>query len=60
VNVEVRALDRFEPAEMVAIEEACRRLGRFLARPVELILHSGAIRRKSPTVERRSPQRKSL
>jgi hypothetical protein len=60
VNVEVRALDRFEPAEMVAIEEACLRLGRFLARPVELILHSGAIRRKSPTVERRSPQRKSL
>ncbi len=60
VNVEVRALDRFEPAEADAIEKACRRLGRFIARPVELTLHNSAIGRKSRAVQRRSPQRQSL
>jgi hypothetical protein len=37
VRVEVRLLDRLEPAEAAAVEEAGHRLGRFLGRPVELI-----------------------
>lgn len=36
VRVEIRLLDRLEHAEMTAVEEAARRLGRFLERPVEL------------------------
>jgi hypothetical protein len=36
VRVEVRLLDRLEPLEAAAVEEAGRRLGRFLERPVEL------------------------
>jgi hypothetical protein len=60
VNVEIRVLYPFEPAEVAAVEDACRRLGRFLARPVRLTLHNTAIRRKPPAVERRSPQRESL
>lgn len=43
VRVEIRALDRFEPAESAAVEKACRRFGRFLERPVVLTwLGSGA------------------
>jgi hypothetical protein len=36
VQVEVRLLDRLEPAEAAAIEESGQRLGRFLGCPVEL------------------------
>jgi Winged helix DNA-binding domain len=36
VRVAVRSLDRLEPGEGAAVEEAGRRLGRFLERPVEL------------------------
>ena len=40
VHVEVSALDRFAPAEISAVEEAVSRLGRYLARPVELSVQS--------------------
>jgi len=40
VRVEVRLLDRLKPAEAAGVEEAGRRLGRFLERPVDLIWHS--------------------
>lgn len=36
VRVEIRSLDRLEPAERGAVETAGNRLGRFLGRPVEL------------------------
>jgi len=36
VRVGVRSLDRLEPGESAAVEEAGQRLGRFLQRPVEL------------------------
>jgi hypothetical protein len=36
VRVEIRLLDPLKPAERAAVEEAGRRLGRFLERPVEL------------------------
>jgi hypothetical protein len=36
VRVEARMLDRLKPAESGAVEEAGRRLGEFLERPVEL------------------------
>jgi len=36
VRVEVRLLDRLDPPEAAAVEEAARRLGRFLECPVEL------------------------
>ena len=36
VRVAVRSLDRLEPSEAAAVEEAAQRLGRFLERPVEL------------------------
>jgi hypothetical protein len=36
VRVQVHALDRFEPVEMAALEEAGRRFGRYLERPAEL------------------------
>ena len=36
VRVAVRSLDRLEPSEAAAVEEAGQRLGRFLERPVEL------------------------
>ncbi|MGH7904201.1 MAG: winged helix DNA-binding domain-containing protein [Candidatus Dormibacteraceae bacterium] len=36
VRVEVRPLDRLQPAEAAAVEEAALRLGRFLERPVQL------------------------
>src|SRR5207249_5426592 len=35
-RVEVRLIDRLDPGEAAAVEEAGRRLGRFLGRPLEL------------------------
>jgi hypothetical protein len=35
-HVEISALDRFEPGEISAVEEAVRRLGRYLESPVRL------------------------
>jgi hypothetical protein len=40
VRVEISALDRFAPAEISAVEDAVRRLGRYLERPVQLFLQS--------------------
>ncbi|GAC1504945.1 MAG: winged helix DNA-binding domain-containing protein [Candidatus Dormibacteraceae bacterium] len=40
VRVEIQALDRLEPAEVRAIEKAGRRLGRYLDRPVELLVRT--------------------
>ena len=40
VSVDVRTLDRFEPLETVALEEAGRRFGRYLERPVQLIVRN--------------------
>jgi hypothetical protein len=37
VRVELRTMDRFTAAEKAAVEDAARRFGRFLERPVELI-----------------------
>lgn len=36
VHVEINSLDRLEPAEISAVEEAGRRLGRYLESPVQL------------------------
>jgi hypothetical protein len=40
VSVEIRPLDRFEPTETAALEAAGRRLGRYLERPVNLLVLS--------------------
>jgi Winged helix DNA-binding domain len=60
MHVEIRTLNRFEPAETAAVEKACRRFGDFLERPVELSVHGNAIRRNLTAVQRRSTQRQSL
>jgi hypothetical protein len=40
VRVEIDALDKLEPAEKASLEEAGRRFGRYLERPVELALRT--------------------
>jgi len=40
LHVEISSLDRFAPTEISAVEEAVRRLGRYLERPVHLSVRS--------------------